>query len=796
MRASLARHARHVVVRQAHAPSCASYAATRRRPVLSARQQTTTMGCRMFKRTFLEFLFKKAPREIRQPEYEPGWMQVMVWRSRMLDKLRPPTRKELMTAWRSLMQSKLKSKVPLNSTQALQCRRLLEYLTQPAQQADNQNVKKLSTADLTMARKVLLEIEPYERTKQHLDLARALDAVWQSGEYHGKDKDAQELWSHLVRAMCRYGGAREALAELYAKWDDPSYSRYIATAGDERVLEDVARGLADEGHEKDLVELIERDDVAYTPRLQEIVTTHYARQSRVPETQKWFTKPLAAGLPRPSTYHAVAAFASRNGLVDWVTPFLLELGQAQPRKTYWDALLRSMLLAGIPLDEVRTMMSHMMGQNGPLSPDTATANAMLRAAAELGDRELAEGILSIASEKWIRLDGESYLILLSLHVAAGSVADAKAAFDQMTNVGSLSGDSTTLWAEYDDTMNRYLVLLCRQRPPDFKLLLELLSVVEEERLHLRPETVARLCLRFLENDQFFDVMDILSIHAFTYSEAQRDVVQESFFRFCVDANTSTSRAWGTYQLLQQFFQDLSFDRRVLLLEAFFDRRRPDMATHVFSHMRQHGNVAFQPRLDTYVRCFEGFSRNPDREGTESVHNMLKMDPRVRPDTRLNTALMLAYAACERPLKALDFWSEIKQSPDGPSYASLEAVFWTLERKSGGGTMAREIWDKIEAMDLEVPTQVYTAYMGAIAASANQTEARSLLTKMASYTGSEPDAMALGIVFNALPGDKLQAEFKEWAAKKYRQAWAELQKKRKRRTELGVCQYKLDRVVKA
>lgn len=698
-------------------------------------------------RTFLDFLFKKAPREIRQPEYEPGWMQVMVWRSRMLDKLRPPPRRELLAAWRSLMQSKLRDRMPLNTTQALQCRRLLQYLVQQQQQ-ESDHVKKLAAADLTVARRVLLEIDPYERSREHLELARALDAAWQAGEYTGKPKDAPELWSHLVRAMCRFGASREALAELRAKWDAPSYERYTHAPGDDRVLDEVVHGLAREDREAELVDLLgfaEEHGVEYTPRLQETVTTFFATRDRVPEAQAWFAKPLVGGLPRPATYQAVAAMAGRHGLDEWIRPVLLELGQTQPRKTYWDALVRSMLLAGMPLAVVEETMTHMVtGHKGPLAPDTATVNSLLRAAAELGDASLAAEIAAAAEARWIRLDAESHLVLLSLHVSTGSPAEAVAAFGAMRAAGALPDEAEAQWTEYGAVMNKLLTLLCAQRPPDFKQLTDLLAVVEEERLHLAPATVAAVCLRFLDNDQAFDVMDILSVHAFTYSEAQREVVQHSFMRFCTapSSQTSTSRAWGGYQLLHQFFPDLSFDRRVALMRSFFARRRPDMAAEVFSHMRQHGNRAFQPRLDTYVACFDGLARSPDRAATELVHGMLKMDVRVRPDVRLNTALMLAYAAADRPLKALDFWHDILRDPAGPSYASLEAVFWTLERRHApqAAAMARGIWDRIEAMDLEVPPRVYAAYVGAVAGAANETEARGLLAKMAAYTGSEPDAM--------------------------------------------------------
>lgn len=55
---------------------------------------------------------------------------------------------------------------------------------------------------------------------------------------------------------------------------------------------------------------------------------------------------------------------------------------------------------------------------------------------------------------------------------------------------------------------------------------------------------------------------------------------------------------------------------------------------------------------------------------------------------------------------------------------------------------------------------------------------------------------LGVTYNALPGQELQAEFQEWAETRYHQQWAELKKKGRRMTESGLCQFRLNRVLKA
>ncbi|KAM0250730.1 hypothetical protein ACHAQJ_008485 [Trichoderma viride] len=794
MRANLARHGRRLLVCQARtAPSCALYATPARRRSIIPRP----VACTNFERTFLGGLFQKAPREVRQPEYEPGWLQIMVWRSRMLDNVRPPPRKELADAWKKLMQSKLNTRMPLNSTQALQCRRLLEYLAEPEQ--TNQEFRSLSAADLTMAGQVLITIDPIERTQNHLDFAKSLHSVWSSGKFPSKKANAAELqWTYLVKAMCLYGGSREALQMLYEKWEQPEYFVYLTQ--EDRLMEAVAKGLARERCEDELVGLVEYAEnhkVPYSSRIQAIMVEYFAQRDRVTETKHWFNKTLMRGNIQAQVYRTLASFAMRNNLQEWATSLFLKLGESQPWQKYWNVLLQAILITGKSLAEVDAMMSHMVDSNGDISPDIHMINGLLRVAAEQRDAVLGEDILALAAKRGLAPNGETHLILLGLRLGTDNLMGAREAYNQVRHIQPWTNESKPyLIFQFRTAVNEYLVALAAQKQPDFKFISSVLETVEEDQMRLEPDTVAALCLRFLENDQQFDVMDMLSIYSFLYSEKERETVQSAFVSFCLDPSTSTNRAWGAYQLLHQFFQDTSFERRVELMNAFFDRKRPDMASHIFGHMRAHRNKSYHPTMDTYITCLEGFARYPDHDGLEMVHNMLKMDVSLQPSTKLYTALMLAYTGCSQPLIALDYWAQVTQSREGPSYTTLQAIFWTLEKKSGGHKQAREIWDRMESMDLEVPPSVYNAYIGAIAGSGNEKEVRGLIKKMASVAGSEPDAMTLGIAYNALPGQQLQQGFQEWAKGHYDDAWTKLMKVGRRMDEYSLCQFKIERAMKA
>lgn len=659
----------------------------------------------------------------------------------MLDNVRPPPRIELLEAWKKLMQSKINTKMPFNSTQALQCRRLLEYLADPENTEDKD--RKLGAVHLAMARQVLLEIDPIERTQHHLDLAKSLHSVWAAGNFPSRRANpAVYQWASLVKAMSLHGGSREAVQMMYEKWEQPDY--FISINQGERLLEVVADGLAREGREAELMKLVEyaeNHNVPYNARTQYIMVRFFAERDRVTETKYWLNKPLMGGNTQAQVYRILAPFAMRSNLQEWATSLFLELGESRPWKKYWSVLLQAILITRGSLAEVDTMMSHMVDDNGEISPDIHIINGLLRVAAEQRDAALGEDILALAAKRGLAPNGETHLVLLNLRLATDNLMGAREAYNQARYMQPWANESKPhLFGEFRIAVNEYLVALAAQKQPDFKFISSVLETVEEDQMRLEPATVGALCLRFLENDQHFDVMDILSIYSFLYSETERETVQNAFVSFCLDRNTSTNRAWGAYQLLQQFFQDTSFERRVSLMNAFFERRRPDMASHVFGHMRAHRNKSYHPTVDTYITCLEGFARYPDQEGLEMVHNMLKMDVSLQPSTKLYTAVMLAYTGCSQPLIALDYWVQITQSREGPSYATLQAMFWTLEKKNGGHKQAREVWQRIERMDLEVPPSVYNAYIGAIAGSGHEKEVRSLIMGMASVVGSEPDAM--------------------------------------------------------
>ncbi|KAH6845104.1 hypothetical protein B0I37DRAFT_416662 [Chaetomium sp. MPI-CAGE-AT-0009] len=735
------------------------------------------------RRTFFG-IFQKPPRMLKEPDIEPGYDVLLHYRSLETENARPPAREDLLKGWRQFIQYKRKSySRSLNPTQAFLTLRLLHHLVATSPENEGQG-EDLSFTDLRAALYVTATKPPKGTTEHHLELAtllygeieRRIQSMRELGideevikeAVGGKDTGDFELF---LTALTQYGGALEAAehlaefrARLAAKGDTKSFARV-------RVLWTlVLRGLAKEGREAELLAewgRAEKANFEYMPPVHEIMTTFYATRDRIEETKQWFEKPVHGGWQRsPKAYMEVVRFALRNGEQEWLQPIFEELINSNPPKEWWNVVFQwAVLVMDKGVEDIKQMMQIMSAQTGgketkegteSVKPDASTIDALIRAAIEKQNPYLAERGVQVIYDKLLK--GE---VIINQ--------------DQDLPV-----------------LNKYLRALCAVPEPDIGRILDITADLEQRHATLEPDTVVSLCMVFLRNDNQYDVIDTLSLHTVSYSLEERAQVRRAFVEYCLDRRVSTARVWDCYSLLRQFFPETEPDERVRLMDAFFARNRPDMACYIFGHMRSQGNLAQRPTADMYVRCLEGLGRHPEPgpggdgegESLRMVHNMLKMDTTVQMDTRLYNALMIAYAACGEPDVAVEFWRDITESAEGPSYASLAIVFWACELLPFGDRTARGIWQKIQRMDLEVPPDVFWAYCGAIAGSGHLEEVIRLIRGMDASVGYGPGMMTLGVTYNALPGSDRKEEFEAWAAAEYPEIWAQLEKKGRTETLRG------------
>ncbi|TQN67702.1 Complex I intermediate-associated protein 84, partial [Colletotrichum shisoi] len=723
---------------------------------------TISLSRRTPRRTFFGIL-QKPPRQIKKPEYEPGWPAVLTWRNHLLESVRPPTRTDLVQALRDLFGYKLRYNVVVNSTQALHCRNLLRYLVE---NKDDEPGPGLTLTDLTTIREALLKL-PKEDTKDHLEFSRLLyDVIKAERALDPTDPGAAEDFESYLVALTLFGASTEAFAALQDHWTRlPEGARSNA----QNLWVNVLQGLAEEGHEAELVAAVAKAKelgLPFSSSIHEVITVFYAKKDNVLETKKWFLRPTPNHeQPSPRTFKEILHFSVRTNQRGWTAPIFKKLVDANPSKGHWDVIYQwAVLSMGKGLDDIKGMFDVVARHNpddSSVLPDIETINGLLEVAIEKKDPYLADRLVSFSSELGIRPDATTYLLQMDLKIRAKDLAGARAAYMQLPKTEVSGEDDLPL-------VNRYLQALCYQAKLDFKAIREMLDILEERVATLDPETVVALCTVFLKNDQQFEVMDTLSLNVFQHSNEQRRSVRDAFVAYCLDKKNSTARIWDAYSILRQYFQETSVESRVQLMNAFFDRNRPDMAIHVFGHMRQHVNPTFHPTSDVYVQCFEGMGRCPDLDSLGLVHNMLKMDTKIQPSTKMFNALMIAYGACKKPSLGLEFWQDIVRSAEGPSYNSLEIVFFLCEIKAFGDRIARDIWNKIEKMEIDVPLAVFAAYCGGLAGNGNLQEVQSTIRTM-------KRAVGLGIPFNALPGQGLQREFEAWAKKQFPEEWAEVEK---------------------
>lgn len=702
-------------------------------------RQPRSLVRRPSRRTFFG-LFQKPPRELKEVTPEPGYETLINFRACEAQGHRLPPREDLLLGFRIFFQHKLRYHKAVNSTQAQLAVGLLRYLTRT-------EGEHLSLQDLRTARDALLRA-PKRASEAHLELSQALydqirtlslatgqaEPVKETdGQTVGGDASAEDYKAYIT-AITLYGGSVDAAASLEEYWRGLQENGSLYK-GAKFLWVLVLRGLAREGREEELVQLYQRAEklgVEFMPAIHEVMVTFFAARDRVEETKRWFEKPIYGNwLPLEETYREVLRFAVRNAQQDWVNPIFHQLRATKPNKPLWDVVFQWALLcqnAGPedlkPLIEAAVYHNKAKKVETPITPDIATLNDLISAAIDKKDPYLAERLIAFGASLNIRPNSRTYLLQMDYRIAASDLSGASAAYQSL---------ETQYITDDEDlpVVNKYIRALCAAPVPNTELILDVTRQIEHRGATLEPETVVSLCLVFLQLDQEFEVIDTLTVHTTNFSLEERAEVERAFVAYCLDKKNSTARVWDAYTLLRQFFPESPAPDRLALMDAFFSRKRPDMAAYVFGHMRAAANPAQRPTPDAYVRVFEGLGRCPDRESLRMVHNMLKTDATVaQPDTRLWNALMIAYLGCGEPERAFEFWAEkITASREGPTYRSLEIVFRVCEAMAWGDRKAREIWARMARMDLDVPGSVFSAYVGAIAGQGRVDEVRKLIRGM-------------------------------------------------------------------
>ncbi|KAI0601291.1 complex I intermediate-associated protein [Biscogniauxia sp. FL1348] len=773
------------------------------------------------RRTFFQ-LFQKPPRVLKEVETEPGYETLLQYGAAVRNDTRPPSVSELVAAWREFFGYKAKNGRVVNSTQAKCAHQVLLYLhrSETSEAPEGTDNTQLSVDDLRLARDCLSK-PPRDSVDNHLELSRALyreirrkvlgiqarpfndveeEVRRKTLEAPGYGKDFYALLS----ALAQFGRAIEAKELLLEYWKKLE-SFKLATNRSLHMWMPVIRGLAKEGHQKELLYIVsqaQKVGLEFDPSMHGVVSTFFAQRDNVVDTKHWFEKSISNELPpAPATYYEILKFCLRNDQKEWAEGIFqnllsrLESGPLLGHKSCWDTAFQwAVLLHGKGNEHLERMfqVAYEQTRDTPSSqPNIGSINGLLKVAIEKNDPYMAERFISLSKKLGFKPNFKTYILQMEYRILANDLDGAYAAYQ------ALQSEEETYKDREIPILNRFIRALCEATKPKYDRVLEVTSYLEQRHVTLEPETVAAICLAFLKNDETFEVMDTLSLHTLHYSIDERRMVCRTFVDYCLDDNNSTARVWDAYTLLRQFFPELEVEDRLLIMDAFFDRRRADMACHVFSHMRTHANPSYRPDERIYARALQGIGRSADPDSLKMVHNMLKMDTTIQPNTLLYNGLMIAYTACGAPHKALDYWEEITRSPEGPSYETLELVFRAYQITSKGDGPTRELWQKIQKLEIDVPMNVYVAYVTSLAAHSHIEDVKDLLDKMEDEIGVRPDAKTLAYTINAFRLRHLRDEFENWAKQDYRAAWEKMRSKyRRRKADIGAPRYMITRPWKA
>lgn len=719
---------------------------------------------------------RSAPKEIKLAGSNPGYEVLAKLNSQLAIGARPPPVENVVQAFVAFLRDRHEKKVPLEKSEAKNA--LGAFLHLQKMNSDIQGFG-LSNEDLRVALNAISVTPKDQNYDAHRHLATILFEELErrrlSGFPDGSALKGTILARNLhpyIRALSNTGKPVQAraLVEQY-------FSSDLKDFGNPWIP--IIRGFLRNEQEDEVlktISLMEKFGISLGYKIHEVITTHYANKGDLESTKRWY-KALDSGKPSRYTDRAVLDLCMRENDYQWgdsVFRALLEkpsLSGGQD-KANWDLILRWSAAKGKGVDEIDRMMNIMIRRNEGLpeaqqsTPNISMINELIEIAMSRNDPYTAERYVALG-QKWnLEPDARTHLLQLDYRLGVGDLDGARAAYKNLQSEDTSDNRDVPL-------VNKLIAALCEKREP-YKTIMSIVEDLSERKVHFESSTVAALSQLHLRRGEVDQARALLSAHIHNRSNSEDTSIRDVFVNFILDRENDNFQAWDAYTILSPAFPDTPISIRTRLMTEFFARGRSDMGTHVFGHMRQQQNRLARPTADTYTECFQGIARaGGDFEELQLVHNMLKVDTEIEPNTRLNNGLMLAYTACGNASRALGFWDDIAHSREGPTYSSIQIALRACEVAPLGESRARHIWSCLKRFDIQVTREIYAAHIGALAGHCAFNECIRLVETSQADTGFKPDTLMIGTFYNASPGLHNKDQVEAWAEKAYPDVWKEL-----------------------
>ena len=625
---------------------------------------------------------------------------------------RTPPPEELAQAFVDFFRSKQKNTILVEDIQAEHAFATLEHLQKTHNEAEG---SWLTSEELRIALGAL-RLKRDSPSKSHNKLARLLFEELQrrretSIDGTGKAVPFERDIMPFIRVMSHSGDALYSRDLVEKYWEsDLKHAKVSPWSA-------VLRGLSWENKGEELqktVEIMKTYDVSFNNQIHQAITTYYASvREDMNMTKQWYEQPLAFGqLSTLYTNKAVLKLCIKSQEFEWGDSIFRSMIEGFPESiSSWNIIFQWAAAKGKSVDEIERMMQVMVRKGEEkdifLHPDMESINGLIELANSRDDPYTAERYVALGHKWGLQPNARTFLLQIEYRIKVGDLGGARTAYARLQGEEVPENEDLRL-------VNKLIVALCADNRGNYEAVMGLVEDLSERKARFEPDTLAALSELHLERGEMDDLVDLLNTHAFQYGTEQRAIICDILLRHCLNPSTTTPAAWETYNILRRTFTETDLSTRVLLMKNFFSRERSDMATHVFSHMRQQRTQALRPTADTYAQCLFGIARARDLESLRTVYNMIKLDNTVEPNTQLYNALMLAYSACGESRRALAFWEDIVHSREGPSYASIQIALRACEGSASGERVAQEIWGKLRKFEIEVTREIYAAYVGVFA----------------------------------------------------------------------------------
>jgi hypothetical protein len=633
-----------------------------------------------------------------------------------------------------------------------------------------------------------------EGTHAHVDLATLLYNKLRASPHPMQRDRGYKMQIRMLMLQGKGLEARDVLLQYEATEDDrigrnqPTHMNGFAAAWYE-MLYSVGRQSSEKEFFSTVAMIEDREWIKEKDLvLPEIILDFYLHHNMPDGVKKWLPKTIASlelqmrdkthtRVFRPrASLGRVLRWCLEHGELDYGHQIVREVTKNQnPTKETWDAIFVWAAGTSKGADEIGRMMDIMQKSNEDIPdpkdwrlPDVATINGLVEYATSKGDPYLAERFIALGTARGIQANARTYQLQMEYRLKIGDVDGALIAYKNLQAMDLSSHEDVP-------TVNKLVVALCQSQRHDFDTVMNVAMDLTDRGAPFDAKTVSTLAMLHLRRDEKDDVVDLLNTYSHNFSSTERESIRKEILAFCVDPKTLTTRSWDAYTVLHHIFEETPRPERTDIMNNFYTRNRPDLAVFVFNEMRRHSRPEIMPTSDTYVASFLGSAKICDLESLEVVHNQLKLDYNININTYLINAMMIAYATCERPRFALSFWQDIVSSKEGPTYNSLHIVLRACEKSPFGDLRAKEIWQKLRGMDLELDPALWASYVAALAGNGDVDLAIRSVEEADEKNDLEVNAFVIGSLMDAVDNSKKQEDIESWAKEKYLAIWEELEK---------------------